>query len=61
MPKKGHTDKQIVALLRQAEAGEKLADQEFEWSRISPGQCPSCDWPQAGRSNSAGRRWPQRR
>jgi hypothetical protein len=26
MPKKGHTEQQIVAVLRQAEAGEKVAD-----------------------------------
>ena len=26
MPKKGHTEEQIVAVLRQGEAGEKVAD-----------------------------------
>lgn len=26
MPKKGHTEEQIVAVLRQAEAGEKLSE-----------------------------------
>ncbi len=35
MPKKGHTEEQIVAVLRQAEAGEKVSPRNFDCNGLA--------------------------